>query len=139
MDNLEEYVNTTEFDTKCSEIARGLVSSSDETRSSDSDEDSIWSSSDPISTATTVESDPYEVSRFEAHLYYAGVRGNGHGPKLIFRTSDDEFEEPSGPEAYSRLMKVIDIPDDHEFGQNGMWDTVRDKVRGLLVTQQFLD
>jgi len=137
VDNLEEYVNTTEFDAKCSEIARELASSSDE--SSDSDENSIWSTSNSVSAATTVESDLYAVSRIEAHLYYAGVRAKGHGPKLIFRTSDDEFEEPSGPEVYRRLMKVVDIPADHEFGQNGLWDTVRDKVRGLLVTQQFLD
>lgn len=104
-----------------------------------SDESSLWSSSDSVSSATTIESSPYEVSRIEANLYYAGVGLKGRGPKLIYRTSVDKFEEPRGPEAYRRLMRVVPVPDSHKFGENGMWDTVRDQVRGLLVTQQFHD
>jgi hypothetical protein len=120
---------TPEFDHQCSEKAHERAAlSSDE--SGDSDEDT---------SATTIESTPYEVPKIEANLYYAGVGPKGCGPKLIYRASDDKFEEPSGPEAYRRLMRVVAVPDSHEFGQNGMWDTVRDKVRGLLVTQQFLD
>lgn len=103
-----------------------------------SDEDDLWSSDDSESTATTVESSPHEVPKIEASLYYAGVGPKGRGPKLIYRTSEDKFEEPDGPEAYRRLMRVISVPDSHEFGENGLWDRVRNKVRGYLVTQQFL-
>ncbi|EJC99999.1 uncharacterized protein FOMMEDRAFT_142497 [Fomitiporia mediterranea MF3/22] len=122
--NLEEYVKTPEFDHQCSEKARErAVLSSDE--SGDSDEDS----DDSVCSATTT---PYEVPKTEANLYYAGVGPRGRGPKLIYRTSDDKFEEPSGPEAYKRLMRVVAVPDSHEFGQNEMWDTVRDQVVKLL-------
>ena len=103
-----------------------------------SDKESIWSSSTSEFTATTVESDPHEPSRIEAHLYYAGLRLNGRGPKLVYRDSSDVYEEPSGPEEYKRLMRLVAVPDDHEFGKDGLWDRVRDKVRGLLVTQQLL-
>ncbi|KAG9092620.1 hypothetical protein FS749_015563 [Ceratobasidium sp. UAMH 11750] len=97
-----------------------------------SNEDDLWSSDDSDSTATTVESSPHEVSKIEAGLYYAGVGPKGRGPKLIYRTSEDKFEEPDSPEAYRRLMRVISVPDSHEFGENRMWDRVRDKVVDLL-------
>ena len=129
--SLEEYVQTPEFDHQCSKKARERAALS----CGDSDEDSFRSSDDSVSSATT----PYEVPKIEANLYYAGVGPKGRGPKLIYRTSDDIFEEPSGPEAYRRLMRIVAVPDSHEFGHNGMWDAVRDQVRGLLVTQQFLD
>ncbi|KAI0320034.1 hypothetical protein OF83DRAFT_1169689 [Amylostereum chailletii] len=29
-------------------------------------------------------------------------------------------------------MRVVAVPDSHEFGQNGMWDTIRDRVVELL-------
>ncbi|KAI0033279.1 hypothetical protein K488DRAFT_48055 [Vararia minispora EC-137] len=95
-------------------------------------EDDLWSSDDSESSATTVESSPHKVPKVEANLYYAGVGPKGRGPKLIYRTSEDKFEEPNGPEAYRRLMRVISVPDSHEFGENGMWDRVRDKVVDLL-------
>lgn len=108
------------------------ASSSD--KSSDSSDNSFTSEF----TATTVESDPHEPSRIEAYLYYAGLRPKGRGPKLVYRDSSDVYEEPSGPEEYKRLMRLVAVPDDHEFGKDGLWDRVRDKVRGFLVTQQLL-
>ena len=97
--NLEEYVNTPEFDRQCSEKAleRAALSSD---KSGDS-EDILWSSDDSVSSATTIVSTPYDVPKIEANLYYAGVGPKGCGPKLIYRTSDDKFEEPHGPEATS--------------------------------------
>ncbi|KAF8884562.1 hypothetical protein CPB84DRAFT_1816945 [Gymnopilus junonius] len=115
---LEDYVKTAEFDHQCSARARSLAAPSPD-ESGDSDDDSLWSSDDSASSPTAVESTPYEVPKIEANFYYAGVGPNGRGPKLIYRTSDDIFEEPSGPEAYRRLMRL--------FGQDGMWDRVRDK------------
>jgi hypothetical protein len=136
-ESLEDYVKTARFDQECSAKAHVHASSSDESSDS-SDNQGIWCSSTNESTATMVESDPHEPSRIEAHLYFAGLRPKGRGPKLIYRDSSDVYEEPSGPEEYKRLMRLVAVPDDHEFGKDGLWDRVRDKVRGLLVTQQLL-
>lgn len=80
---------------------------------------------------STFDSVPNTVSdwEYEANLYYAGVRSRGYGPKLIYRTSRDKFKEPTGPEAYKRLMRIVAVPDSHNFAQKGLWDSVRDKVR----------
>lgn len=85
--------------------------------------------------ANTVETDPREPSRIEAEHYYAGLRSKGRGPKLVYRDSSDIYEAPSGPEEYQRLMRLVTVPDDHEFGKNGVWDRVRSKVRDHLVSQ----
>ncbi len=123
-------MKTARFDQECSAKAHVHASSSDN--------ESIWSSSTGESTATTVESDPHEPSRIEAHLYYAGLRPKGRGPKLVYRDSSDVYEEPWGPEEYKRLMRLVTVPDGHELGKDGLWDRVRDKVRGLLGTQHLL-
>jgi hypothetical protein len=94
------------------------------------DEESLWFSD----KSTIVEPTPYDVPVVEANTYYAGVGPGGCGPRLIYRTSADKFEEPTGPEAYKRLMRVVAVPDSHELGKNGMWDRVRDRVCGLLFT-----
>ncbi|KAL4256299.1 hypothetical protein AB1N83_013340 [Pleurotus pulmonarius] len=125
MDNAEcnlDFVNTPEFDNQCLKKAR-LLSLSPAAESSDYDYDDYDSSSKVA---------PYEVSPAEARLYYAGIGPKGRGPKLIYRTSSDIFEEPSGPEAYRRLMKAIAVPNDHEFSNDRQWDRVRDKVVELL-------
>jgi len=125
-------VKTAEFDQECTEKARKAALSLDEHSDFSSSEfDSLWPSSESESSATTVESSPHEPSRIEAHLYYAGIRENGRGPKLIYRDSSDVYVEPTGPEEYKRLMRLVAVPDDHEFGENGLWERVRDKVRVL--------
>lgn len=106
-------MNSPEFDQQCSRKARERALSSNKSDSS----------------ATTTKSSPYEVPRLEAHLYYAGVSPKERGPKLVYRTSSDVCEEPSDLEAYRRLIRVIAVPDDHEFGKDDKWDTVCDKVR----------
>ena len=135
--NLDEYVRTADFDDECYEKALKHANSSSGEGGSSGDED-LWSIGDSVSSATIVEPSPYDVPKLEANIYYAGVGPKGRGPKLIYRTSQDVFEEPSGPEAYKRLMRVIAVPDTHEFGPNITWDAIRDQVRGLLVPQQFL-
>ncbi|TFY57033.1 hypothetical protein EVG20_g8701 [Dentipellis fragilis] len=57
------------------------------------------------------------------------------GPKLVYRTSSDEFVELHGPEAYTRLMKLICIDEDHELGKDGLWDIVRDQTVELLKSK----
>ncbi len=117
-----DFVNTPEFDNQCLKKAR-LLSLSPAAERSDYDYDDYDSRSKVA---------PYEVSPAEARLYYAGIGPKGRGPKLIYRTSSDIFEEPSGPEAYRRLMKAITVPNDHKFSKDRQWDRVRDKVCPLL-------
>lgn len=46
----------------------------------------------------SVDSSDHSVSKYEAYLYYHGLRGFGKlGPKLVYRTSTDVFPPPSGP------------------------------------------
>ncbi|KAJ3822737.1 hypothetical protein F5880DRAFT_1483572, partial [Lentinula raphanica] len=145
---LEDIVQDSGFDSQC--VARAqLTSLSDERKEGrkentrlhqrcDSDEDDLpWSSDDGASNANTVEFSPHKVSKLEAHFYYAGVGSGGRGPKLIYRTSDDKFEEPSSPKAYRRLMRVIAVQDSHQLGQNGLWDVVRDQVVELLIKRNI--
>jgi len=90
--NLDEYVRTPEFDHECEKAFRAMSSSGS------SYDESLWSSDDTFSSTT--EPNPFNVLNIESNLYYAGVGPKGRGPKLIYRTSDDVFDEPSGPEAY---------------------------------------
>ncbi|KAJ3714729.1 hypothetical protein C8R42DRAFT_682127 [Lentinula raphanica] len=129
--NLDEYVWTADFDNQCHEKARMLaILSSNEGGSSE--DDNLWSSDDRVSSATTAEPSAHEVPKLEANLYYAGVGPKERGPKLIYRTSEDVFEAPSGPEAYKRVMRIIAVPDTHEFGPKVSWDAIRDQVVVLL-------
>ncbi|KAH9180783.1 hypothetical protein EDB89DRAFT_2062445 [Lactarius sanguifluus] len=126
--NLEEYLKSKEFDQECAvQFQRSLSDSSN------SSEDSIWSNwNDSTSSVSSVEPPPHEVPKVEANLYYAGLSPNGRGPKLIYRTSNDKFIEAKGPRAYKRLMRLCPIPEDHELGQDGRWDCIRDQVVELL-------
>ncbi|KAG8981790.1 hypothetical protein FRB90_006987, partial [Tulasnella sp. 427] len=128
--DLEVYVHTDAFDRECvlqSTKPRKRVPASDESDSEYED-----SSNNDISRAASLESDCYEVSKIEAHLYYAGFGHKGREPKLIYRTSDDEFVEPEGPEAYTRLMKIFDVPENHKMGKDGLWGRIRDRTVELL-------
>ena len=141
--NLEEYVKSEEFDHECAvqlRKAREHASVSDDSGDSDY-EDSIWSNSNDVtsSSVSSVEPSPHEVPRVEGYLYYAGLGPNGRGPKLIYRTSDDKFVEPEGPRAYKRLMKLFPVPEDHELGQDGRWDRIRNQVRGHLGVQHSVN
>ncbi|KAH8980960.1 hypothetical protein EDB86DRAFT_3087553 [Lactarius hatsudake] len=126
---LEEYVKSKEFDQECAVQLTKSVSDS-----SNSSEGCIWSNSNgsSASSVSSVEPSPHEVPKVEANLYYAGLSPNGCGPKLIYRTSDDKFIEAEGPRAYKRLMRLCPVPEDHELGQDGRWDRIRDQVVELL-------
>ncbi|KAH9066404.1 hypothetical protein EDB87DRAFT_1672238 [Lactarius vividus] len=100
---------------------------------SNSSEDSIWSNrNDSTSSVSSVEPSPHEVPKVEVNLYYVGLSPNGRGPKLIYWTSDDKFIKAEGPRAYKRLMRLCPVPEDHELGQDGRWDRIRDQVVELL-------
>lgn len=135
---MEEYVKSEEFDQECAVQLSASVSGG----SSSSDyKDNIWSDSNDgtSSSVSSVEPSPHQVPRVEGHLYYAGLSPSGRGPKLIYRTSDDKFVEPEGPRAYKRLMKLCPVPEDHELGQDGCWDNIRDQVRGCLSMQHSVN
>ena len=42
----------------------------------------LFRGSDNDSDTTTVELGPYDVPKFEANFYYAGIGPKGRGPKL---------------------------------------------------------
>lgn len=86
----------------------------------------------PSDGLSTIDPAPHEVPKYEAEAYYLGIGARRLGPRLIYRTSGDGFAEPTGFEAYARMMRIAAVPDSHVFGQNGMWDRVRDEVVRLL-------
>ena len=100
-------------------------------------DDIRWSSVDSVPGATTIQPGPYDVPELEAETYYAGVGPYGYGPKLIYRTSDDVFKEPTGIYPRRRLMRVVPVPDSHDFGPNVTWDAIRDQVCVLLLPKCF--
>lgn len=73
-------------------------------------------------------SSPHELSEYEANFYYAGISPGGGGPKLVYRTSTDVFQEPEGPKAYKRLMRLCCVDDDHALGKDRLWDRVAGQV-----------
>lgn len=92
----------------------------------------LWDSDD-ASSLTSVDSSVHGVSKFEAHLYYHGLRGNRKpGPKLIYRTSTDIFSPPSGPSQDLRMMQLLTVHEHAKLSQNNLWATVRDEVRDFL-------
>jgi hypothetical protein len=132
---LQRYVQSEEFDRECAAQSWKAFKRASVSDDGDSDysQESFWSSSDDtFSDISSGELFPYEVSRLEAYVYYAGLSPDGRGPKLVYRTSTDEFVPPNGPEAYKRLMKLSPVPEDHKLGQDGLWDSIRDQARGRL-------
>ncbi len=71
--------------------------------------------------------------------YYSGISPRSHCPRLVYRDSDDVFEEPGGPDNRVREMKLVHVPETHEFAHNGLWEKVRDWVRFLVVITEILD
>ena len=82
------------------------------------------------SSASTDQSAPFNISEYEANSYFYGL--SHRGPRLIYRTSGDKFEYPTGRFAFSRRMSLVPVPNNNELGQNGLWDVVRDQVRFIL-------
>ncbi|KAG9006378.1 hypothetical protein FRB94_000842 [Tulasnella sp. JGI-2019a] len=86
---------------------------------------------------TSVDSS-HEVSKLEKHLYYFGLRGNRLlGPKLVFRTVEDVFTPPTGPEHDSRVMQLLPVYDHRKLGQNNLWATIHKEVVKLLDNRKI--
>jgi hypothetical protein len=92
-DTLELHIHSPAFDKECAMYSKGIGKgppSDDSDSDCYSDHSSLWEKDSSSSSVSSVESSCYNVSKFEAHLYYFGIRGpRRRGPKLIFRTSKD--------------------------------------------------
>ena len=78
------------------------------------------------------EPSPYTLSTYEANRYYAGLSGACFGPKLVYRTTrEKESVLPTGPEAYTRNMRLCTVPEDHKLNEDHLWDRIRAEVRFL--------
>ena len=124
LDGLDNYVNTVEFKIICAEQARELAWC----LAADDESDLL---NDPGAFWPNVDSS-HEPSEFEARLYHAGVSPRGYWPRLVYRDSDDVFEEPMGPDTRVREVELAHVPKAHEFARNELWERVRDWVRCLV-------
>jgi hypothetical protein len=77
---------------------------------------------DAASSATPYTHDPHAVSKAEAQFYYAGLPS---GPTLLYRTGNQQWSPPRGPEAYRRLKELYEVFThpiakvwNHDFGWN---------------------
>lgn len=122
--SLELYVQTEEFVQECFTALRRIYCPEMAGDTFNHDVQHTLAAS-PIAPPSTPS--PHQVPKWEAFLYYAGLRCT-KGPKLVYRTSSDKWSMPGGPENYPRLMKHIEVNEDHELGAGGLWDVIRDKV-----------
>lgn len=77
----------------------------------------------------TSDTSTHAVSKLEAYLYYHGIRGDRRlGPKLIFRTSTEEFVVPTEPGQEPRKIQLLSVHEHAKLGENNLWATVRKEV-----------
>ena len=86
-------------------------------------------SSDGDSSMMSTDTPFHGISKDEANHYYAGIRHGGGGPKLIYRTSKDQFAPPLGPETSRGFVSFCPVPTDHCVSEVGVWDAIRPAVR----------
>jgi hypothetical protein len=140
-DTLELYVHSAAFDKECATYAKEIDKGcpSNDRDGTYSNHSNLWEM-DSSSSVSSVKSSPYDVSKFEAHLYYFGIRGpRCWGPKLIFRTSKDVFTAPLWPEQDVHLMRLLPVYEHHKLGKDNLWATIHCKVHDLLKAQQSVD
>ncbi|KAI0706809.1 hypothetical protein C8T65DRAFT_740514 [Cerioporus squamosus] len=90
------------------------------------------------SSDTSLASSVHDIPEFEKQCYYFDIRGEGClGPKLIYRTSKDIFTPPTGPENYTRPIRLLQVDDHAQLDKDDLWSTVRDKVGELLDKRQI--
>jgi len=74
------------------------------------------SRSEAVSSATSYAPDPYAVSKAEADSYYAGLPSE---PTLIYRTGEEKWTPPTGPEAQRRRKELRPV---FGHGINKVWN-----------------
>ncbi|CAE6540131.1 unnamed protein product [Rhizoctonia solani] len=128
----DQYVFSEAFNRDCNAQSKRLASSSSGFESYE--QFNLWDSDD----ASWVDSSSHGVSKFEAYLYYYGLRGNRKpGPKLIYRTSTDIFLPPSGPSQDLRKIQLLAVHEHAKLGRKNLWATIRDKTVGILDRKQI--
>lgn len=132
---IQSYVYTPAFDKECAIYSKHMVASVPLPDDLDIPylpyRCSLWEndSDSESSSISSIESSPHEVPKFEAYLYYTGLRGSrDRGPKLIFRTSKDVFKGPLGPENYVRHMQLQPVYEHHILSKDNMWPIIRSQV-----------
>ena len=126
----DDCVRSKDFDDHCNAVSNCRSSRSGFSDSSVHDKPF---QDDDASGDTSVASSVHDVPKLEKHLYYFDIRGDGRlGPKLIYRTSKDTFTPPTGPENEPRRIRLLQVDDHAQLGQDDLWATVRNEVRDLL-------
>ncbi|KAH8930748.1 hypothetical protein BT69DRAFT_1327670 [Atractiella rhizophila] len=114
-------------------MSRGLSSRSSGSESSERYR--LWDNDD--SSSMTSDTSTHAVSKFEAYFYYHGIRGDRRlGPKLIFRTSTDEFVVPTEPGQEPRKIQLLSMHKHAKLQTNNLWATVRKETVGILDQRQ---
>jgi hypothetical protein len=76
------------------------------------------------SSVTSYTSDPHAVSDAEAQSYYAGLHSE---PTLLYRTGNEQWSPPSGPEAQHHVKELCEVfthPITKVWNHNLAWKVV---------------
>jgi len=93
----------------------------------------LWEEEEEKDGISSVVSPPYDVSKWEAYLYYFGIGSPRRlGPKLIFRTSTDKFTAPLMPGHDLRSIQLLPPCGHSILGEDDLWDTISSEVVRLL-------
>jgi hypothetical protein len=129
--DLENYVLSSAFDEECAIALKSCAEFPNPDRNSPE-----FPHGSPV--APTVEPSPHDPSPLEARNYYYGVSDGGmNGPRLVLRTSQDTWSPTIGPDTRPRIMRLCEVPEDHQLAQNPhLWDPIRNQVCGCLALQR---
>jgi hypothetical protein len=101
------------------------------TRTHEFSDDNLW---DPDDTSSmTSDNSVHAVSKLEAYLYYFGLHGDRHlGPKLIYRTSADEFKAPSEARTDPRKIQLLSMQEHAVLDKLNLWPMICMEVHVIL-------
>ncbi|KAI0091513.1 hypothetical protein BDY19DRAFT_983828 [Irpex rosettiformis] len=132
------HVNSEAFERDCHEQSIKHFSSGFRPHRSESFEYYNLRESDDPYDLTYVDSSEHGVEKFEAYLYYVGLRGNRKlGPKLIYRTSTDIFQPPYGQHRTARMMQLLTVHNHAKLSQDNLWATIRQETVKILDYKQI--
>ncbi|KZS98994.1 hypothetical protein SISNIDRAFT_461923 [Sistotremastrum niveocremeum HHB9708] len=137
-EDLESWVDSPAFDANCQMKAQELRKALDRPNVWDDEASTLFSPSDTVAPPTATEVN-FGVSPLEAAFYYAGLNLKGLWPRLICRDSPDVFIPPTGPNEYFREMRLENVSDNHQWGnnRNSVWNQVRDYTAELLIKEKI--
>ncbi|KAF6748456.1 hypothetical protein DFP72DRAFT_1074348 [Ephemerocybe angulata] len=65
-------------------------------------------------------------------LYYFGVSSGGRGPKLVYRTSTDVFQGPTGPHNRTRTTQLLPVSGHSKLSNSDLWNTILKETVKIL-------